>query len=394
MRVELRHPSELDAADLAQWARLRACDPRFASPFQAPGFALAAGAARRDARVLMLRGQDDALDVVLPMQVAGSGLARALGAPMCDVNGPLVSKRARNMDFGPLLAQAGIAAFAFTGWPGRAPDAARGRAREGCAVAGLSHGFGRYLEAQRERFPKHFKKMRRLGRQAEKEFGAATVTFGRTQMDDLARLIAWKRTQYVRTGRHDVLGAEWTRKLLANCALADSDDFSGVMATLRLGGRLAAAEFGLRSGSVLHGWIAGYDPAFASVSPGLILQERLLEAAAASGVTDAVLGVGEAHYKDYYCSWQAPLDAGLVTASGLVGQARGWTGDLWRVVERGEGRMSQLALRTRRRLDVILAVETSPRDQIGGFLRAVRREPAVVSTGAALTALASAAPPT
>jgi CelD/BcsL family acetyltransferase involved in cellulose biosynthesis len=30
-----------------------------------------------------------------------------------------------------------------------------------------------------------------------------------------------------------------------------------VIAVLRFGRRIAAAEFGLRSGSTLHGWIAG-----------------------------------------------------------------------------------------------------------------------------------------
>lgn len=67
------------------------------------------------------------------------------------------------------------------------------------------------------------------------------------------------------------------------------------MAILRYRGRIAAAEFGLRSGTTLHGSIAGYDPAYASCSPGLVLQVRLLERAAAAGTLTAVLGTGEDH---------------------------------------------------------------------------------------------------
>jgi CelD/BcsL family acetyltransferase involved in cellulose biosynthesis len=388
MRVELKHPGDLSEADLAAWARLRA-DARYGSPFQAAAFTQIAGAMRPDACVLLGYGEDGAVDVILPLQVAKSGLARSLGAPMCDVNGPLVSERAGDLELGALLADAGIAAYSFSGWPQGAAGSVRGRVREGCAVADLSNGFEAYLDIQRDRFPRHFKKMRRLSRQGAREFGEATVTLGPARAEDLAQLVVWKRTQYIRTRRHDVLGAEWTQGLLARCAAMQTGDFAGVMATLHLGGKLAAAEFGLRSGSTLHGWIAGYDPQFASCSPGLILQERLLEAAASAGVTHAVLGVGETHYKQYYCSWQAPVDEGVVVASGLAGLARGLTGDIWRGVEGG----SRLARRARRRLDVILAVEMRAQDQFGAFLKAVRQEPAVASTAAALTTLASVAPP-
>lgn len=389
MRVELKHPGDLSDAELAHWAALRAGDRRYDSPFHAPGFALAAGQAREDARVLIGRGDDDAIDLILPLQLAKSGLARPLGAPMCDVNGPLLSARGAETQLADALADAGIALFSFSGWPQGAPSSGvRGRSREGCAVADLSGGFETYLELQRERFPKHFKKMRRLTRQASRDFGGMEIRLGPASSGDLAALIRWKRDQYGRTRRHDVLKAEWTRVLLGYCAEARGEDFSGVMASLHLGGRLAAAEFGLRSGAILHGWIAGYDPHFASCSPGLILQEKLLEAASADGVTQAVLGVGEGHYKQHYCSWEAPLDEGVVVASGLRGLARGWTGDLWRSVENA----STLARRTRRRMEVILAVETRTSDQISGFLRAVGEEPAIKRTAAALKALVRAAP--
>lgn len=393
MRVVLKHPGALGEAELFAWRRMRAGDPRWANPFLSPGFALAAGAARSDARVLLVQDEAGAIALILPLQVAASGLARPLGAPMCDVNGPITAPGLTHFDLPQILARAGLSAFAFSGWAqGAAQDGVRGRAREGCAVADLSGGFEAWLEAQRDAHPKHFKKMRRLSRQGERDFGAMTIRLGPASAAEMETLIAWKRAQFVRTRRHDILKPEWTRDLLHRCAAATGEDFGGVMATLHVGGRLAAAEFGLRSGDILHGWFAGYDPAFASFSPGLVLQEKLLEAAAAAGVRHAVLGVGEMHYKHYYTSWQAPLDSGVVAAAGLAGRARGATGDLWRRVENGSGRASRLALRTRRRLDVILAVETRAGDQIGGFLKAVGDEPMVKGAAAAMGALATAAP--
>ncbi len=384
MQVSLKHPDELSAADLSAWRAMRAADARLQSPFLAPEFAVAVGRLRPDARVLVASVQGS-VKLVLPMQVSSSGLSRPLGAPMCDVNGPVCADESVAL-LAPALGHAGMAAYAFSGWP--AAKLARGvkvRGREGSAVADLSRGFDVWLDAQRDLNPKHFKKMRRLARQGEKDFGKETVTFGPASAEDLVTLIDWKREQFTRTRRHDVLGAGWTRALLESCARHRGQDFAGVMATLRYDGKLAAAEFGLRSGSTLHGWIAGYDPVYSSASPGLILQERLLEHAAAAGVNWAVLGTGESHYKRHYASFHEPVADGVVIALGLAGGARAMAAGLLHVVEQGRfGPASKLAARTRRRLDVILAVETSMAGQLAGVRRALGEDPAVNRTSAAL----------
>jgi CelD/BcsL family acetyltransferase involved in cellulose biosynthesis len=372
MDVSLCHPRDLADADVAAWRAMRAADPRLDSPFLSPDFTRCAGAVRDDARVLVLRDERGAPQLFLPLQLSRSGLARPLGAPMCDVAGPVAVLGAAEL-LSHTLGHAGLAAYAFAGWPA-APQAkgVKLRLTDASAVADLANGFDAFLETQRATHPKHFKKMRRLARQAEKDFGAATVTFGPASAEDLVQLINWKREQYARTHRHDVLGPDWTRALLAACAVSHDADFAGVMATLRYDGKLAAAEFGLRSGATLHGWIAGYDPAFASCSPGLILQERLLEHAAASDVTRAVLGTGEGHYKKYYTSFVELVDEGVVAAAGLAGGARALAAGLLLAVEQGRfGPASRLALRTRRRMDVILAVETSMGGQVRGLARAI-----------------------
>ncbi|MDP3737197.1 MAG: GNAT family N-acetyltransferase [Hyphomonadaceae bacterium] len=391
MDVSLLHPSELAPDVIDAWRALRGADARYSSPFHAPEFALAVGSVREDARIVVARGETGSIELILPVQLAVSGLARPLGAPMCDVNGPLVAQDA-TIDVAAAMGEAGIAAYVFSGWP--EAQAGRGvklRQREGAAVADLGRGFEVYLDAQRDCHPRHFKKMRRLTRQAEREFGEVTYGFGSACGDDLATLIRWKREQFLRTRRHDVLRAEWTRRLLEACAKEQGAGFAGVMATVRYKGRLAAAEFGLRSEKMLHGWIAGYDPVFASCSPGLILQEKLLELAAGHGVTEAVLGTGEDHYKKYYASYSTPVDDGVVTATGFAGGARALASGLIHAVEQGGfGPASRLAGRTRRRLDVILAVETSLGGQVRGLARALGEDPAMARTSAAIRAAARA----
>lgn len=391
MDVSLLHPSALEPDVVDTWRTLRSGDARYSSPFHAPEFALAVGSVRDDARVVVARGDSGAVELILPVQLAMSGLARPLGAPMCDVNGPLVAQGA-TIDVAAAMGAAGIAAYVFSGWP--EAQTGRGvklRQREGSTVADLGKGFEAYLEAQRDCHPKHFKKMRRLTRQGERDFGEVQYTFGPAWAEDLETLIRWKREQFLRTRRHDVLRSDWTRGLLEACAKEEGVGFAGVMATVRYKGKLAAAEFGLRSGNVLHGWIAGYDPEFSSCSPGLILQEKLLELAAAHGVTEAVLGTGEDHYKKYYASYSTPVDDGVVTATGFAGGARALASGLIHAVEQGGfGPASRLAGRTRRRLDVILAVETSLGGQVRGLARALGEEPAVARTSAAIGAAARA----
>ena len=111
------------------------------------------------------------------------------------------------------------------------------------------------------------------------------------------------------------------------------------------------------------------------------------EQAAASGITDAVLGTGEGHYKKYYASHYTAVNEGVAMASGMAGGARALAAGLLHAVEHGRfGPASKLAGRTRRRLDVILAVETRMGDQVRGVTRALAEDPAVAQASMQLDA--------
>ncbi len=113
MDISLKHPAALEPSELQAWRALRASDAAYDNPFFAPEFALAVGAVRKDARVVIARGASG-VELVLPVQLSSSGLARPLGAPMCDVNGPVAMPEAREQ-IGDVLAKAGIEAVLGTG---------------------------------------------------------------------------------------------------------------------------------------------------------------------------------------------------------------------------------------------------------------------------------------
>ena len=374
MRADFIHPKDLTSKDLCDWRAIRASNPRYNSPYFTPEFTQIAGECRGDARVLVGRDETGVGRVFLPLQVASTGFARPLAAPLADYHAPIV-RDGDEVLVPQLLNSAGLQAFGYFGLP--ATDRAYSkyaRGRQGASMADLSAGFETYLEERRSEFPKHFKNMRRKIRQIERELGDIEVLFHEPREDILDTLIDWKRAQFQRTGLHDVLAPDWVAPMLKRCMKAGGEDFSGVLATMRIDGELAAVEMDIRSGPLVHGWIAAYNPAFAAQSPGLILVLKMMELGEELGVTHYDFGVGEAQYKKYFTSYQFPVDDGLIPAESLSGWVRRTSGDAWRMMEQAPiGPAGKVASRIRRRMDNILAVETTMAGRARGFMQAINK---------------------
>ena len=54
---------------------------------------------------------------------------------------------------------------------------------------------------------------------------------------------------------------------------------------------------GMRSKTVLHGWFAAYDPAFAKYSPGILLLLDMAKRASSPGISIIDMGKGSEPYK-------------------------------------------------------------------------------------------------
>lgn len=168
-------------------------------------------------------------------------------------------------------------------------------------VIDIGQGYEAYEAVLRAGSPKFFRtttaKERRLARQA----GEVRFVFDERDPAALRTLMAWKSSQYRRTGRRDRFAKEWIGTLVRQLA-ADRPDHapgcSGVLSVLYVADRPVAAHFGLRSRTVLSCWFPAYDTDFAKYSPGLILHLRMAEAAAGAGIGLLDLGRGAAEYKD------------------------------------------------------------------------------------------------
>jgi CelD/BcsL family acetyltransferase involved in cellulose biosynthesis len=372
MRVDLIHPKELDSAAIAAWIALRARLPGYRSPYFHPRFAQVVGQVRDDARVLVV--EEGGRPVCFwPLHKRPDGFARPIGQPLADENGPVLDPEAM-IDLGAVLRLAGIGAAAFTGLP-CPPSQLAGFVTEvgESARIDLSGGGAATLTALREAHATHFKTMRRKERKALELYGAITYDAACADRETLATLLCWKQAQFRRTGLYDVFAPNWTGALI--CALAKEQDpaFRGVLTTVHLGDKLAAAEFSLQSGDHLHSWITAYDAAFATVSPGHLLQMRMIESADEAGIRMIDIGVGAGHYKRFYATTAEPLAQGVVAARGFAGRLHQLRSSLWRAAEANPvGGLAAAFGRLRRRSEMIAAADQSFAGRMSGLLRAVR----------------------
>jgi CelD/BcsL family acetyltransferase involved in cellulose biosynthesis len=262
LSAETYHPNELAEPDAAQWRVLQAAHADFANPLLGPDFARAVGKVRDDARVSVFRRDGRAVGF-LAYHLRPGGFVRAIGAPFSDYHS-LVAEPGLSAE--EALAAAGVAAFRFTGLvdPHGAFEVASRVEAFAIALEGRAED---YLEALRAASPKRFKNYRRLDHKLDREVGELRIVAPDHDPAAFEQLIAWKRDQMTRTGVHDVLAADWTRRLMAELFETRDGPMRGLMINLYAGDRLVAGHFGVRAGGYYHPWIASTDPELAAWSP-------------------------------------------------------------------------------------------------------------------------------
>ncbi|MEQ8403940.1 MAG: GNAT family N-acetyltransferase [Oceanicaulis sp.] len=306
--------SEIGVRDREAWRALAKPGGQLASPYLLPEFADLIDQQRRDVRVVI--AEENARPVgYFAFHAPVSGIARPVGAPLSDYQG-FAAEPGFCVEPGALLKAMGAQALIYDNWAGAAPGRARDRA--GSAVMDLSGGAQAWRERRRGLYKDHFKKTARRLKKAEREFGPARLVFGDPEAKRFNALRVMKGEQYRVSGLYNVFGRGWTGKVFEASAHRSFGPLRGLMASLYFGERLAAVEMGLLAGGTYHSWIPAYDARFASVSPGLLLLEGIVERAAEMGIKRFDLGKGEQAYKKYYADYEVPLSAGRALAPGFA----------------------------------------------------------------------------
>ncbi len=298
-RVLVLRPEELGPNDHKVWREIRTETGTPENPFLDPVFTATVGQVRPGARVAVLQEDGDPVGF-FPYERGPLGQGRAIGLGVSDSQGAVVRPGLR-LDAHGLLAACGLSSWEFdnleAGQGLFVPHAAEELTSP---VVDIDEGFERYAERLRERsrglLGQTLAKERKLARQV----GEVRFVYDARDPDALRALMGWKSAQYRRTGRRDRFAQEWITRLVRLLAESDEPGCRGVLSVLYADGRPVAAHFGLRSRTVLSWWFPAYDPAYGKYSPGILLQLRMLEAAAADGIGMVDLGSGAARYKESF----------------------------------------------------------------------------------------------
>jgi CelD/BcsL family acetyltransferase involved in cellulose biosynthesis len=352
LEIDVLRPQDLSPSQVDRWSALQA--PGLDSPFLSPHWARAVERTQalgvQQTRVAVLRR--DGRDAGFFAARVGAFTAMPAGAPMCDYQG-VVAEPDLAVDPKALVQALGVHRLDYSHMlQEQAAFAAYAQGRTVSHVVDVSQGFAAYQEARKAAGVGVLKDAAKKRRKVEREVGAARFTAFSRARCDFDQLVAWKRAQLRATDQTDIFEAGWTLRLLRELFESRDPDFGGVLFTLHLGDRLAAAHFHLHGGRVIHGWMIAHDPEFERYSPGIALFVDILEWMDQTPYSRLDLGPGDYRFKTELANTAQGVTHGFVglpSAAALVRTAA------YGVVRAAEalplGRVSGLPGKALRRMD-------------------------------------------
>lgn len=319
LQVEIIHGREIDPGLSSCWQGILDICPEYLSPYLTPAYTQIVAQVREETRVALLR-RDGQLVGFFPFELIGDRTAGPVGNHFNDYQA-VVCAPSTSWSLSELLIGADIDEFVFDHLLAHQHQFHQFTTLfDFSAIIDLPEGFSGYRrdmkESGRGRISRSEQNQRRLNRR----FSEVVFTTHRPNENDLATLLAWKREQRARTGFTGHYSAPWENDLIRRLAFSDEAAFSGVLSTLHADGKLIAAELGLRSRSVWHGWIPSYAPEFSALSPGHVLFLHMLKASDEMGISRMDLGKGLARYKQELMTGYRRICEGVAHLTLIAGQ--------------------------------------------------------------------------
>ena len=370
MKFALYTPGEMSAELWQAYTDLRDARTLYDDPFFDPDFARLVGEVREDTRIAVASDGEDVVGV-WAMHIRPGDWARPIGGPFSDWHGPVL-KQGTELTATAFLIGLGLSGMTTFGLLPQGEPLALGMDRVGANMTDISMGWDAFLAAQQALWPKHFKKMRRLYRNVERDFSSYTFNWDDTSERAFERLIDLKQAQFARTGFHDVLKPQWARDLLDRLLHYQGPRMRVRLVSLYYDDQHAASELNLQSDTVMHGWLTGFERALGSYSPGNMLVQEMLPQMPGEGILTYDAGPGLDHYKRHYSNFQLPIESGpLRGVRGSYAPSR-LAGRAWRWGETVlPGKAGALMGRARRRMDQISLAEPGFGARVSGVFGAL-----------------------
>jgi CelD/BcsL family acetyltransferase involved in cellulose biosynthesis len=321
VRVSLTRPDELGPAEIAAWRSMQRATPALANPFLSPEFAVAVGRLRPGARVAVLT-EGQSIAGFFPFEKR----RLSAGVPVCGWLTPcqgLVHAPGVEWDPQELLRGCQLSAWRFDNLiADQRPFKPFHAATVASPMIDLSDGFEPYYAKLRARSSRFCRELDRKTRKLGREMGDLRIVPDSRDASVLRTLMAWKSNQYRQTNHVDRFEQPWLVELFDTLLATRTPDVSGLLSVLYAGDQPVAAQFGMRTESLLVGWITGYETSLGKYSPGLIHLMQMTEELADVGIRVIDMGGGaKNYYKETLKSDDNFVAQGIVTDRSVLGAA-------------------------------------------------------------------------
>lgn len=324
MKIEVITAQELDAELLDTWHALQQSSTTLDSPFFSAAFTRAVGLERRGVEIAIVEDENEVVGL-LPYSRDKARVGGPVAGKFSDFQG-MVLKPDAVVDPRQLLRQCQLSSWQFNHliadqtlfepyhW-----------AHSKSPYMDLSNGFESYRVERRKAGSDELQEALRKSRKIERDVAPLTFETHTTNYRVLESLIAWKRDQLRKGGRPDCFRPAWVVPMLERLLHTRGESFQSMLSALYVGDALLAVNYGLRWGSVMHGWITAFNPEYRKFSPGLILLARLAQSAESLGIRRIDMGRGKESFKKSFGSGSRLLAEGAVDRRFVAGSVqRNW----------------------------------------------------------------------
>lgn len=321
VRVFVTRPGELGPAEIDAWHSMQRATPALANPFLTPEFAVAVGRLRPSARVAVLT-EGGSITGFFPFEKR----RLSAGVPVCGWLTPcqgLIHAPGLEWDPQELLRGCQLSAWRFDNLiADQRPFKPFHAATVASPRIDLSDGFGSYYAKLRVKSSRFCRELDRKSRKLTRELGDLRIVADSRDTSVLHTLMAWKSSQYRQTHHVDRFEQAWLVELLETLLATRSPQVSGMLSVLYAGDQPVAAQFGMRTETLLVGWFTGYEEALCKYSPGLIHLLQMTEKLPETGIRVIDMGGGaKSYYKETLKSDDSFVAQGVVTDRSVLGAA-------------------------------------------------------------------------
>jgi CelD/BcsL family acetyltransferase involved in cellulose biosynthesis len=311
MNVRVIPASNLTTAQIERWSELQHANDMLDNPHFCPEFTRAVAEVRPNIEVAIV-GDSERASGFLSFQRHRGTIGLPIAGPFSDFQGAVASREA-NWDAKEMLRRCGLTALRFeTCLANQTQLLQLAAVTESSPFMDLSRGFEAYRVERRQAGTRELQESLRKSRKMEREQGALRFEADSEDEQVLRTLINWKIEQIEQMGVPNSLRLDWAIPLLHRILGNRSASFSGTLSALFAGEHLVAATFGMRSRTVLHGWLAAYNPDFRKYSPGNALLLQIAQEAESLGIQRIDMGRGPETYKRSFASGAVLVGRGSV----------------------------------------------------------------------------------